>query len=79
MKLKTLTGQFELVNFYLSLLLVELICLVFICLLQNPNNYDLFNMRSLQRVWRCRQTDLVRKKVVRKSVLGTALCHHETL
>ena len=33
-------GQFESVNFYLSLLLVEFMCLVFICLLQNQNNYD---------------------------------------
>ena len=30
-----------------------------ICLLQNQNNFDLFNMRRLKRVWRCRQTDLI--------------------
>ena len=48
----------------LSLLFVELMHLVYtsICLLQRQNNYDLFNMRSLHRVWRCRQTDLVLDK-----------------
>ena len=35
---------------------------LYLCLLKNQNNYDLFNMRSLQRVWRCRQTDLVLDK-----------------
>ena len=39
-------GQFELVKFYLPLLFFffffffEFMCLVFICLLQNLNNYD---------------------------------------
>ena len=46
-------GLFESVNFCLSLLFVEFMCLVFICLFQNQNNYDYFNMISLQRV-RCR-------------------------
>ena len=34
----------------------------FWCLLQNHSNYDLFNMGNLQRVWRCRQTNLVLDK-----------------
>ena len=55
-------GRFELVNFYLSLLLVEYLCLVFICLLRNQNNYDLFSTGSLQVVRRCHQTDLVMDK-----------------
>ena len=29
---------------------------------QNKSYYDLFNMGSLQRVWRCRQTNLVLDK-----------------
>ena len=41
MKLKIDRGQFDLVNFYLSLLFVELMCLTFISLLQNQNNYEL--------------------------------------
>ena len=37
------------------------------------------NIGSLQRVWRCRQTNFVLDKGGVKSVLGTALCHHEAL
>ena len=33
-------GQFEKVNFYLSLWFLMFMRLVFICLLQNQNNYD---------------------------------------
>ena len=55
------SGQFELVNFYLSLLVLGL-SVLYLCLLQNQSNYDLFNMGSLQRVWRCRQTNLVLDK-----------------
>ena len=35
---------------------------LYLCLLQNQSNYDLLNMRSLQRVLRCRQTNLVLDK-----------------
>ena len=33
-------GQIESVNMYSSLLFLEFMCFVFICLLQNQNNYD---------------------------------------
>ena len=48
-------------NFYLSLLCFGFKCLVFM-FTSNQSNYDLFNMGSLQRVWRCRQTNLVLDK-----------------
>ena len=32
---------------------------LYLCLLQNQSDYELFNMGSLQRVWRCRQTNFV--------------------
>ena len=57
MKCKTGSGQFELVNFYLSLLFFGFKCLVFMF-----TSNQLFNMGSLQRVWRCRQTNLVQDK-----------------
>ena len=53
--------NFELVNFYLSLLFFGCKCLVFM-FTSKSKYYDLFNMGSLQRVWRCRQTNLVLDK-----------------
>ena len=48
-------------NFHFSLLFLGFKCLAFM-LLQNQSNYVLFNVGSLQRVLRCRQTNLVLDK-----------------
>ena len=51
----------SLVNFYVIVIFLGL-SVLYLCLLQNQSNYDLFNMRSLQRVWRCHQTNFVLDK-----------------
>ena len=44
-------GQFEFSEFLFVVFIFLGLSVLYLCLLQNQSNYDLFNMGSLQRVW----------------------------